>query len=229
MMRHATLALALLAALAAPAQAVAIYGGPASATGNGYVTTGTQTFAGDKTFSGTTTLGTTNITAFTMAANTIFTRTAGSSAAEAMVRFKVSDSSSYIEFGNNVTTNSNFAGYMIGVADGTNPGIAIYGQSVTDTGTNGLIDMHARIGASTAPSTRPLLTLAAHNTNKFIINPDGAINVAATGAKIFAGSGSPESVYTAPVGSLYLRTDGGAGTSIYIKESGTGNTGWVAK
>ena len=31
------------------------------------------------------------------------------------------------------------------------------------------------------------------------------------------------------IGSIYLRTDGGANTSIYVKESGTGNTGWVAK
>ena len=46
---------------------------------------------------------------------------------------------------------------------------------------------------------------------------------------ISSGSGSPESVVTAPVGSIYMRTDGGAGTSIYIKETGAGNTGWVAK
>jgi hypothetical protein len=43
------------------------------------------------------------------------------------------------------------------------------------------------------------------------------------------GSGSPESVVTAPVGAVYHRTDGGAGTSLYVKESGTGNTGWIAK
>lgn len=43
------------------------------------------------------------------------------------------------------------------------------------------------------------------------------------------GTGSPEGVVTANVGSLYSRTDGGAGTSLYVKESGTGNTGWVAK
>lgn len=43
------------------------------------------------------------------------------------------------------------------------------------------------------------------------------------------GSGSPEGVVAAPVGSTYRRTDGGAGTSHYFKESGTGNTGWVAK
>lgn len=43
------------------------------------------------------------------------------------------------------------------------------------------------------------------------------------------GTGTPESAVTAPVGTLYLRTDGGASTTLYIKESGTGNTGWVAK
>lgn len=43
------------------------------------------------------------------------------------------------------------------------------------------------------------------------------------------GAGSPEGAVTAGIGSLYLRSDGGAGTSLYVKESGTGNTGWVAK
>ncbi len=43
-----------------------------------------------------------------------------------------------------------------------------------------------------------------------------------------AGAGSPEGVVTANVGSLYSRTDGGTGTTLYRKESGTGNTGWVA-
>lgn len=43
------------------------------------------------------------------------------------------------------------------------------------------------------------------------------------------GSGTPEGALTAPVGSLFTRTDGGAGTTLYVKESGTGNTGWVAK
>lgn len=43
------------------------------------------------------------------------------------------------------------------------------------------------------------------------------------------GTGSPEGVVTAPVGSTFRRTNGGAGTSFYVKESGAGNTGWVAK
>jgi hypothetical protein len=43
------------------------------------------------------------------------------------------------------------------------------------------------------------------------------------------GTGSPEGVVVAPVGSLYTRTDGGAGTTLYVKQSGSGNTGWAAK
>lgn len=46
---------------------------------------------------------------------------------------------------------------------------------------------------------------------------------------IFKGAGTPEGSVTAPVGSMYMRTNGGAGTSLYIKESGVGNTGWVPK
>jgi len=46
---------------------------------------------------------------------------------------------------------------------------------------------------------------------------------------VTSGTGSPETAVTAPVGSMYMRTDGGTGTTLYVKESGTGNTGWVAK
>lgn len=44
-----------------------------------------------------------------------------------------------------------------------------------------------------------------------------------------SGAGTPQGVVTAPVGSLFTRTDGGANTTLYVKESGAGNTGWVAK
>lgn len=46
---------------------------------------------------------------------------------------------------------------------------------------------------------------------------------------VMRGSGSPEGVVTSPIGGLYLNTSGGASTTLYIKESGTNNTGWVAK
>jgi len=42
-------------------------------------------------------------------------------------------------------------------------------------------------------------------------------------------SGTPEGAITAAVGSLYMNTAGGAGTVLYVKQVGTGNTGWGAK
>lgn len=52
---------------------------------------------------------------------------------------------------------------------------------------------------------------------------------AAPGPNILEGTGSPEGVVTARVGSTYHRRDGSAGTSLYVKQSGSGNTGWVGK
>lgn len=51
----------------------------------------------------------------------------------------------------------------------------------------------------------------------------------AGGPTITSGSNTPEGAVTAPVGSLFTRTNGGANTTLYVKESGTGNTGWIAK
>jgi hypothetical protein len=47
--------------------------------------------------------------------------------------------------------------------------------------------------------------------------------------RLRTGTGSPNGVVTAPPGALYTNQAGGAGTTLYVKESGTGNTGWVAK
>jgi hypothetical protein len=48
------------------------------------------------------------------------------------------------------------------------------------------------------------------------------------GVVIRSSTGTPEAAVTAPIGSLFLRSDGGAGTAVYAKESGSGNTGWAA-
>jgi hypothetical protein len=66
---------------------------------------------------------------------------------------------------------------------------------------------------------------------------DGSIRLLVAGAAIDFGSsviwrtgaGTPEGAVTAAVGSLYTRTDGGLLSTLYVKESGAGNTGWVAK
>lgn len=64
-------------------------------------------------------------------------------------------------------------------------------------------------------------------TKTFEIDGATGIITLASGLKVVPVTGSPEGATTAPVGSLAVRIDGGAGTSLYVKESGTGNTGWV--
>jgi hypothetical protein len=50
------------------------------------------------------------------------------------------------------------------------------------------------------------------------------------GMTIHTGDGSPESVVVAPIGSIYLRLDGGAGSTLYVKEAadiaGDKSQGW---
>lgn len=74
---------------------------------------------------------------------------------------------------------------------------------------------HRFLGTGNAEFTGTSLTLA----GKSVVTTDW----------VQRGAGSPEGVVTASVGVLFLRTDGGAGTTLYVKESGSGNTGWVAK
>lgn len=55
------------------------------------------------------------------------------------------------------------------------------------------------------------------------------VQILGNGIIVRAGTGTPEGVIVAKQGSLFLRLDGGATTTLYVKTSGTGNTGWTAK
>jgi len=68
------------------------------------------------------------------------------------------------------------------------------------------------------------------NGNLVVSTANKAIEFAGNGSVLWrCGAGTPEGAVTAPVGSLFTRTDGGLLSTLYVKESGTGNTGWVAK
>ena len=43
------------------------------------------------------------------------------------------------------------------------------------------------------------------------------------------GTGTPEAAQVASVGRWYVDTSVGAGSGIYLKETGDGDTGWVAR
>lgn len=65
------------------------------------------------------------------------------------------------------------------------------------------------------------------NANTYNINNSGRINFNAA-SSVVSGTGSPNGVVTAPVGSVFLRLDGITGTTLYSKVTGSGNTGWSA-
>lgn len=77
-------------------------------------------------------------------------------------------------------------------------------------------ELHVRLADDSAYANLQAATISANTSLLF------------GGVSVRAGSGSPESAVTANVGSLFMRTDGGASTTLYVKESGTGNTGWKA-
>lgn len=108
-------------------------------------------------------------------------------------------------------------------SDGTTWRSAASIQASVDA-TPGSSDMPGRLMFSTTPdgSATPSERMRIDSTGRIILG-------GSAGPAIIVGTGTPESAVTAPVGSLFLRTDGGAGTTLYVKQSGTGNTGWAGK
>lgn len=107
---------------------------------------------------------------------------------------------------------------ILGQYRGTNPqGIRIY-ETHTDASNYERVAISAASGDNSikpeAAGTGTASPLSFHTT--------------ATGVRFMSGSGSPQGVVTAPPGSFYTNTSGGSGTTCYEKQSGTGNTGWVA-
>lgn len=87
------------------------------------------------------------------------------------------------------------------------------------------------IFAGTAVSTNLSGGATLSTQSQMFGNSDGAVNRLdwASSVLLYSSTGSPEGVVGGGVGSLYLRRDGGANTTLYIKESGAGTTGWIAK
>jgi hypothetical protein len=104
----------------------------------------------------------------------------------------------------------------------TQRGFGINSATAIDNGFNFLNDSDMRFQASGANKFR--WDQAADEMVSHV-----ALRVSSTTATISSGTATPEGAVTAPKGSIFLRTDGGGSTTFYVKESGAGNTGWVAK
>lgn len=124
--------------------------------------------------------------------------------------------------------------YQTGVGNNTD----IYVDNVNAAG-NFLISRRSNGEAWLYTSSTNPIVMYTQGAERLSVQSDGTIKIATAnkglefsgngGVLWRCGAGTPEGAVTAPVGSLFTRTDGGANTTLYVKESGTGNTGWVAK
>jgi hypothetical protein len=118
-------------------------------------------------------------------------------------------------------------------AKGSPPSIGV-GSSGTapDTNTNLQLTGLGTGSVVTDCNIKPLTSnseLCGTSDRRWLAGHFGTGGVFINGQRFYSAAGSPEGSFSANVGSVYTRTDGGAGTTLYVKESGTGNTGWVAK
>jgi len=105
-------------------------------------------------------------------------------------------------------------------------GITVDGNLSTETNTNTIlisIDQTSAYNSGAFNIVGKNVTLGSTITD----TPLRVVDI--NGMKMLAGSGNPEGSIVSSPGFIYLNRDGGASTTLYVKESGTGNTGWVAK
>ena len=75
-----------------------------------------------------------------------------------------------------------------------------------------------------------LISLAASGNIEWSTSPTSTNEDNRGGAVVLAGVGAPNGSVIGSVGDLYVDKEGGASTTLYVKESGSAtNTGWVAK
>ena len=79
-------------------------------------------------------------------------------------------------------------------------------------------------GASLRSSNNADLQLHTGGTGRLRLVSDAE----STGAMELIGRNTPQGAVTAPPGSTYRNLNGGVGSSFFVKQSGTGNTGWAA-
>jgi hypothetical protein len=141
----------------------------------------------------------------------------------ALLTYLAQQSTNVIQF--DADTNANADDYTLKSPDGitgtdrSGGDLTLASGDSTGSGTSAVI-ISAPAAGSTGTTTRTAIERVRISSAGIQLN----------GGPIWAsGTGSPEGVVTAGIGSIYSRTDGGASTSLYVKESGAGNTGWTAK
>lgn len=105
---------------------------------------------------------------------------------------------------------------------GTASSLFRFFRNTTTTGARQLI-LFKGDGTATSQIVLNAATGDVSAVGKFVTGPTLTV-------QILNGTGTPEGAVVADPGSLYLNRSGGAGTTLYVKQTGFGtNTGWVGK
>ena len=111
---------------------------------------------------------------------------------------------------------------------------------ISENGTGDLLILGTNLTLADTTTGENFLTAISNGAVKLFYNGSPRLETSSSGLtvtgdigiyngpSIKSGTNTPEGAVTASVGSLFLRTNGGAGSTLYVKESGTGNTGWSA-
>lgn len=100
-------------------------------------------------------------------------------------------------------------------------------ESGANAGSNFEIVSLSDAGALVA--TPVAITRATGKVTLGAVGATGGLELGASGPRVMSGTGSPEGVVSAPVGSQWTDTAATTGAIQWIKASGTGNTGWVVQ
>lgn len=104
----------------------------------------------------------------------------------------------------------------------------LYATSTSESGSEAGSDLSiARYDDAGAYTADVLTFTRANGRATFASVSTQGIELASSGPRIMSGTGSPEGVVTAPVGSIRFQTDSTVGVTHWRKATGSGNTGWV--
>ena len=154
----------------------------------------------------------------------------GSSTDNALVRFDGTGGKTVQNSGITVDDSNNISGL------GTVAGTGLAGSLLSST--SPVMDGVAAAGTGVVPSrqdhvhptdTSRAPTASPTFTGRVTVASGAANGISQSGTLDLVGTGSPEGVVTAPVGSTWRDTNATTGAIKWIKTSGTGNTGWVVE
>jgi hypothetical protein len=124
--------------------------------------------------------------------------------------------------GNSITGVKGYRGNNVVLASGVERCFVHLRGSQSNGGTAGVVDNSGMATNTIIDAPMGTHKFAAAATANAVLDIGG-------GVTIRAGSGDPNSVVPANPGSVFLRTDAVSGTAIYVKDGGTGSTGWVPR